>query len=77
MSVSLQKDFISCFHIYFPASFASYFLVLDTYSQTSAMVSFNVETLNSGANPPLWNSFIRFDYSHSHLRESAKDGSSK
>ena len=77
MSVSLQKDFIFCFHIYFSASFASYFLVLDTYSQTSAMVSFNVEALNSGTNPPLWNPFIRFDYSYSHLRESAKDGSSK
>ena len=25
------------------------------------MVSFNIETLNSGANPPLDNSFIKFD----------------
>ena len=25
------------------------------------MVSFNIETLNSGANPPLKNSFIKFD----------------
>ena len=26
-----------------------------------AMVSFNTETLNSGANPPLLNSFRKFD----------------
>ena len=25
------------------------------------MVSFNTETLNSGANPPLWTSFIKFN----------------
>ena len=25
------------------------------------MVSFNIETLNSGANPPLLTSFIKFD----------------
>ena len=25
------------------------------------MVSFNIETLNSGAYPPLYNSFIKFD----------------
>ena len=25
------------------------------------MVSFNIETLNSGANPPLQTSFIKFD----------------
>ena len=48
-SVSLQKDFIFSFHIYFSDSFAFYFLVSDT-SQTSAMVSFNIETLHSGAN---------------------------
>ena len=30
ISVSLEKDFIFRFHIYFPASFASYFLVSDT-----------------------------------------------
>ena len=41
------------FHIYFSASFAAYFLVSDTQPRTSAMVSFNIETLNSGANPPL------------------------
>ena len=40
--------------------FATYFLVSDTQSQTSAMVSFNIETLNSGANPSLANSFIKF-----------------
>ena len=41
------------FHIYFSASFASHFPVSDTKSQTRAMVSFNIETLNSSANPPL------------------------
>ena len=25
------------------------------------MISFNIETLNSGENPPLYNSFIKFD----------------
>ena len=35
------------------ASFTFYFLVLGTWSRTSAMVSFNIETLNSGANPSL------------------------
>ena len=45
-TVSLEKDFIFQSHIY-------YFLVSYTYSGTSAMVSFNNETLNSGANLPL------------------------
>ena len=45
-SVSLEKD------LYFFASFSFYFLVSDTQSQTSVMVSFNIETL-SGENPPL------------------------
>ena len=40
-------------HLYFSASFASYFLVSDTQSRTSLMISFNIETLNSGKNPPL------------------------
>ena len=40
--------------------FATYFLVSDTQSRTSAMVSFNIETLKSGANPSLENSFIKF-----------------
>ena len=51
--VSLKKDFVFCFRIYFSTSFAFYFLVSDTQSQTSAMVSFNIETLDSGANLPL------------------------
>ena len=60
LSVSLEKDFIFRFQIYFPlvllliSSFqilvsVSYFLV----SQTTAMNSFNIETLNSGENRPL------------------------
>ena len=49
----LYKDFICQFHIHFSASFVFHFLVLNTQSQTSAMVSFNIETLNSGANLPL------------------------
>ena len=52
-SVSLEKDFIFRFHIYFFASFASYFLVSYTESQTSVRNSFDIETVNSGANPPL------------------------
>ena len=32
-----------------------------TQHRTSAMISFNIETLNSGENPPLQNSFIKFD----------------
>ena len=52
-SVSLKKDFIFQFHIYFSAIFAFYFLVSYTYSQFSVMISFNIETLNSGKNLPL------------------------
>ena len=33
-SVSLEKDFIFGFHIYFSGSFASYFLVSDIYTNT-------------------------------------------
>ena len=40
-------------HIHFSASFAIYFLVSNTLSRTSAMVSFNIKTLNSDTNPPL------------------------
>ena len=57
----MQKDFIFLFHIYFSASFPFYDLVSDTQSQTSAVVTFNIETLNSGTNPPLQSSFIKFD----------------
>ena len=61
-SVSLKKDFIIFqFHIYFSASFAFYFLGSYTYSQTSAMTSFNIETLNSGKNLALQTLFIKFD----------------
>ena len=38
ISVSLKKDFIFQFHIYFSASFAFYILVSHTYSQTRAMI---------------------------------------
>ena len=51
-SISLKKDFIFQFDIDFSASFPFYFLVSYTYSQTSA-ISFNIEALNSGENPPL------------------------
>ena len=70
----LKKDFIFRFHMYFSASFASNFLLSDTQSRTSAMISFNIE---------LWrkSSIIGFVHKiwrcHSHLRESAKDGSPK
>ena len=47
--------------ITFSASFASYFLVSDTQSWTSAMISFNTETVNSDQNLPLKNSLIKFD----------------
>ena len=57
----MKKDFIFQFHIYFSASFAFYFLVSYTYSQTSAMISFNIETLNSGQKPSLQTSFIKPD----------------
>ena len=61
-SVSLKKYFITFqFHICFSASFAFYFLVSYTYSQTSAMISFNIETLNSGKNLALQTLFIKFD----------------
>ena len=60
-SVSLKKDFIFQFHIYFSASFAFYFVVSYPYSQTSTMISFNIETLNSSENLPLYTSFIKFD----------------
>ena len=60
-SVSLENHFILCFHIYFSASSDFYFLVSDRYSEISVMVSFNIETLNSAANPPLYTSFIKFD----------------
>ena len=40
-------------HFYFSASFAFYFLVSCTQSQTSAMISFNIETLSSRENPSL------------------------
>ena len=59
-TTSLQKDFLFIlkrvflqFHIYFAASFAFYYLVLNKYSQTSGLISFNIETLNPGGNPPL------------------------
>ena len=45
-SVSLKKDLIFQFLIYFSASFAFYFLVSCTYSQTRATVSIKNETLN-------------------------------
>ena len=47
--------------MYFSASFAFYSLVSYTYSQTSAMISFNTEMLNSDENPLLWTLFIKFD----------------
>ena len=46
----MEKDYIFRFHIYFSASFA-----------IIAMFSFNIETLNSGANSQLKNLFIKFD----------------
>ena len=36
-------------------------LVQDYVSETSTMVFFKIETLNSGANPPLYISFIKLD----------------
>ena len=57
----MENHFILCFHIYFSASPGFYFLVSDRYSEISVMVSFNIETLNSGANPLLHTSFIKFD----------------
>ena len=48
------------FQLYFSASFAFYFLVSYTLSQTSAMFSFKIEMLNSSANSPLQISFINF-----------------
>ena len=44
---------------------------------TSAMVSFKIETLNSGGNPPLQNLFIKFDVAVASFKSSAKDGSLK
>ena len=52
---------LSKFLIYFSACFVFYFLVLYTYSQSSAVISFNIETLNSGKNSSLQTSFVRFD----------------
>ena len=43
----------------FSASFAFYSLVLYTQSQTSKAISCNIEMLNSGANLPLYTSFIK------------------
>ena len=41
--------------------FSYWFLDSYTYSQTSAIISFNIETLNSGENPSLLTSFIKPD----------------
>ena len=43
------------------ASFDFYLLVLDTCFRTRAIVSFNIEKLNSGANPPLQALFINVE----------------
>ena len=68
-SVSLKKDFIFQFHLYFSASFGFYFLDSYTRSQTSVMISFNIKTLNFG-------DFIDFVHKiwhcYSYLKESAK-----
>ena len=59
-SVPLEEDFIFFFHIYF--SLVLLFIPqFQIHDQTSAMVSFNTETLNSGANQPLQTSFIKLD----------------
>ena len=52
-SISLEKNFMFRFHRNFSTSFVFYFLVPDTSSRTNAMVSFNIETVNSSANLPL------------------------
>ena len=44
---------------------------------TSGMVSFKIETLNSGGNPPLQNLFIKSDVAIASSKNSAKDGSLK
>ena len=75
-SVSLEKDFILRFHIYFSASFAFYFLVSDTQYRTIAMVSFNIATLNFDAKPPLQTSFIKSDAAIA-VFKNLKDGSLK
>ena len=59
-SLSFKNDFIFQFPIYFSTSFAFYFLVSYTYFQTSTMISFNIEMVNSGKNSLLWNLFIKF-----------------
>ena len=43
------KHFIFRFHIYFSASFASYFLVSDTKSRTRATISFNTKLWHKSA----------------------------
>ena len=57
----MKKDFIFQFQTYFSADFTFYFLVSYTYSQTGAMISFNIGTLNPVKNAPLSSSFIKFD----------------
>ena len=57
----MEKYFIFPFHVHFSASFAFYFLVSYKYFQTSVLKSFNIETLASDENPPLYTSFIKLD----------------
>ena len=47
--------------MYFSATFLLYFLVSHKYSQTNAIISFNIETLNFGENLLLQISFMKFD----------------
>ena len=39
---------------------------------TSAIVSFNIEPLNYGGNPPLWTLFIKFDVAIATLKSLRK-----
>ena len=60
-SVYLEKDFLSQLQIYFSFSFDFYFFVSYKSFYTSAIISFNIETLNFGANLPLYISLIKFE----------------
>ena len=71
-SVSSEKYLIFCFHICFTTSFSFYFLVLDTQSRTSAIVSFNIEIVIPGANLPFQNSFLKFDVALTTLEDLLK-----
>ena len=57
----MSEDFIFQFQIYLSANFAFYFLVSNRQLRTRALISFNIEIIDSVANLLSYTLFITYD----------------